>query len=240
MVRAGHPTGWGRLTEDIPIGLAPHANLMVSASLSEASVFQDSIVDVAIEVERRFGADGPIQLTGVGLPQGMENRIATIPAGQTRGWLSFAVPASLPAGPYSFAVAADAEIPFNNGKLAVTTFSNPLTIEVAPARIHVTIDPRTPRKIARGKIIQVRYKAERKHGFIGKIHTVLAAPGGVVGIRGRGVTFTGQTETGEIQVIATENAKPGRLAFLRLDAVGTLEDQPIYRGSRFLELEITE
>ena len=62
----------------------------------------------------------------------------------------------------------------------------------------------------------------------------------VVGIRGRGVTFTGQTETGEIQVIATANAKPGRLAFLRLEAVGTVEDQPVFRGSRFLELEITE
>jgi hypothetical protein len=104
----------------------------------------------------------------------------------------------------------------------------------------VTIDPRTPRKIARGQVIHIRYKAERRHGFIGKVHTELAAPGGVVGIRGRGVTSTGQTEAGEIQVIATENAVPGQLVFLRLEAVGTVEDQPLYRGSRFVSLEITE
>ena len=126
------------------------------------------------------------------------------------------------------------------GKVAVTTFSNPLTFQVAPARIHVSLDPRNPRKIARGQVIHVKYKAERKHGFIGKIHTELTAPGGVVGIRGRGVTFTGQTETGEIQIIATENAAVGQLVFLRLEAVGTEEDLPVYRGSRFLELEITE
>lgn len=240
MVRAGHPTGWGRMTEDIPVSLAPEASLFISATPGEANVFQDSIIDVAIDIERRFGADGAIQLTGVGLPQGMDSPVVSIPAGSSRGWLSFAVPTSLAPGPYTFAVQADCEIPFNNGKGTVTTFSNPITIQVAPARIHVTIDPRTPRKIARGKIIQVRYKAERRQGFIGKIHTELAAPGGVVGIRGRGVTFTGQTETGDIQVIATENAVPGRLVFLRLEAVGTVEDQPVFRGSRFLELEITE
>jgi hypothetical protein len=61
----------------------------------------------------------------------------------------------------------------------------------------------------------------------------------VVGIRGRGVTVTGQTETGDIQVIATENAIPGQLVFLRLEAIGTVEDQPVYRGSRFIALEIT-
>jgi hypothetical protein len=240
LVRPGQPNGWGRLTDEISLALAPESSLLITATPGEASLFQDSILDVAVTVERRFGADGPIQLSGVGLPQGMESPVATIPAGQTQGWLSFAVPAELPAGPYTFAVQAEAEIPFNNGKLAVTTFSNPITIQIAPARIHVTIDPRTPRKIARGQVIHIRYKAERRHGFIGKVHTELAAPGGVVGIRGRGVTSTGQTEAGEIQVIATENAVPGQLVFLRLEAVGTVEDQPLYRGSRFVSLEITE
>jgi hypothetical protein len=239
MVRAGHPTGWGRLTDDVPFAVAPEAGPLVTATPGEASVFQDGILDVAVDVERRAGCDGPVQLTGVGLPQGMENPVATIPAGATRGWLSLAIPASLPPGPYTFAVQAETEVTAK-GKVAVTTFSNPIAIRVEPARIRLTIDPKTPRKIARGKIIQVHYKAERLHGFIGKIHTELAAPGGVTGIRGRGVTFTSQQETGDIQVIATENATPGRLLFLRLKAVGTVEDQPVYNGGRFLELEITE
>jgi hypothetical protein len=228
------------MTDDIPIALGPDASLSVTASIDQETVFQDSIVDVAVEVERRPGVVGPIHIAGIGLPLGMESPFVTIPSGDTRCWLSFAIPGSLPAGPYTIAIQAEAEIPQDKGTLAVTTFSNPITLHVAPARIHVTIDPRTPRKIARGQIIQVRYNAERRNGFIGKIHTELAAPGGVVGIRGRGVTFTGQTETGEIQVIATENAALGQLFLLRLEAVGTVEDQPIYRGSRFLELEIIE
>lgn len=240
MVRPGHPTGWGRLTDDVPVALAPQASLGVSATPGESHVFQDSILDVAIDVERGPGAEGPIHLTGVGLPHGMDNPVATIPAGSTRGWLSFAIPGSLASGPFTFAVQAETEISLNNAKIGVTTFSNPITIQVSPARIRVLLDPRTPRKVARGQIIHVKYQAERLNGFIGKIHTELAAPGGVSGIRGRGVTFTGQQETGEIQVIATEDAPRGRLPFLRLEAVGTVEDQPACRGSRFLELEITE
>ena len=104
----------------------------------------------------------------------------------------------------------------------------------------MTIDPRTPRKVGRGQTIQVRYQAERMHGFIGKIHTELVGPGR----RGRPARprrdLHGQTEIGRIQVIATEDAPLGRHVFLRLEAVGTVEDQPVYRASRFVELEITE
>ena len=60
---------------------------------------------------------------------------------------------------------------------------NPITVTIRPARIVLEIDPRTPTKIARGKIIQLRFTAERKQGFIGKVHTELVAPGGVVGLR---------------------------------------------------------
>jgi hypothetical protein len=203
-------------------------------------VFQGSIIDVAITVERRAGVDGPIQVMGVGLPRGMHSALVTIPAGESRAWLSLAVPAGLPPGPYTMAIQAETEVALDKGKMAVTTFSNSITVWVGLGRIRVEIDPRTPRKIARGQIIQVRYRAERLQGFIGKIHTEVAAPAGVAGIRGRGVTFTGQQETGEIQVIATPDAALGRLALLRLEAVGTVEDQPTYRGGQFLELEITE
>src|SRR6185369_11641065 len=97
----------------------------------------------------------------------------------------FYLPASLPPGPYTFAVRAEVERSSAGagaakpGKGSVTLMSNPITINVRPARIALEIDPRTPRKIGRGKIIQLRFTAERKHGFIGKIHTELVAPGGV-------------------------------------------------------------
>jgi hypothetical protein len=54
------------------------------------------------------------------------------------------------------------------------------------------------------------------------------------------LVLVGQSESGTLQVIATEDAPLGRQQFLRLDAVGTVEDQPVYRASRFVELEITE
>jgi hypothetical protein len=240
MVRSDDPAGWGRLTQEITIAVAPETPFSLTATPSATAIFQGSILDVAVTVERSVGADGPIQVTGVGLPEAMQSPVATIPAGGTQGWLSFAIPPDLPIGTYTIALRAESEVAFNGGRVGVTTFSNPLTLRVGEGRIRVTIDPRTPRKIARGEIIQVRYTAERLHGFIGKIHTELVAPGGVIGIRGRGVTFTGQQEAGEIQVIATEDAAPGRLVFLRLEAVGTVEDRPGFRGSQFLDLEIVE
>ncbi|MBA4190345.1 MAG: hypothetical protein C0467_20350 [Planctomycetaceae bacterium] len=247
MIWRGLPIPAGRLTQEIPLATASEAKLLLTASPAEAAIDQESVLDVAIDLEQRFaGATGPIHLTGIGLPKVAGHSTATIPAGSTRGWISFAFPTSLPPGPYTFAVQAETTIPVPGAKgakptqVAVTVVSNPITVTVRPARIVLEIDPRTPTKIARGKIIQLRFTAERKQGFIGKVHTELVAPGGVVGLRGRGVTLVGQSDSGTLQVIATEDAPLGRHLFLRLDAVGTVEDQPVYRGSRFVELEITE
>ncbi|MSQ97366.1 MAG: hypothetical protein EXR98_22825 [Gemmataceae bacterium] len=236
MIWPGQPTPSGRLTQEIPLATTAEANILLTASPAEAVIDQESVLDVAVDIEQRFeGPLGPVHLKGVGLPRLAINAIATIPAGKTKGWISFFFPASLPPGPYTFVVQAE-----SIGKPGVTLVSNPITVNIRPARIVLEMDPNTPRKIARGKIIQLAYTAERKHGFIGKIHTELVAPGGVVGLRARGVTFVGQTDSGSLQVIATEDAPLGRHQFLRLDAVGTVEDQPVYRGSRFVELEITE
>ncbi|MBI1914797.1 MAG: PPC domain-containing protein [Planctomycetes bacterium] len=248
MTWPGQPTPSGRLTQEVPLATAPEANLLLTASPGEAVVYQESVLDVAVDVEQRFeGPAAPLQLTGVGLPRLATNTIATIPAGKNKGWLSFFFPASLPPGPYTFAVQGETVVPVGSGsrggspgKVGVTLVTNPITVLVRPARIVLEVDPRTPRKIGRGKIIQLRFTTERKHGFIGKVHTELVAPGGVVGLRGRGVTLVGQSDSGTLQVIATENAPLGRHPFLRLEAVGTVEDQPVYRASRFVELEITE
>ncbi|MFN0197487.1 MAG: PPC domain-containing protein [Planctomycetaceae bacterium] len=209
-------------------------------------VYQGSVIDLLITAEYRLSETSPISLSGVGLPKAIENQYATIPAGQKQAWLSFQLPTSLPPGPYTIAIQGVTEIPTaavtpgSQGKTAVTCFTNPISFYVAEAKIEVVIDPFAPQKIARGSIVQLNYTARRRHGFIGKIHTDLVAPGGVIGVRGRGVTFTSGTETGTIQIIATENAPLGKQPFLRLDAVGTVEDRQVYRGGRFLELEITE
>ncbi len=218
----------------------------LDAKNGDPIVYQGSVIDLLITAEHRLSETAPISLSAVGLPATIENQYATIPAGQKQAWLSFQLPMSLPPGPYTIAVQGATEIPTaavtpgSQGKTAVTCFTNPISFYVAEAKIEVAIDPQAPQKIARGSIIQLNYTARRRHGFIGKIHTDLVAPGGVIGVRGRGVTFTSGTETGTIQIIATENAPLGKQPFLRLDAVGTVEDRPVYRGGRFLELEITE
>ncbi|WP_339912175.1 hypothetical protein, partial [Symmachiella dynata] len=107
-------------------------------------------------------------------------------------------------------------------------------------RVAVEIDPYAPKTIHRGEVIQIHYTARRVNGFISKIHTELAAPVKVAGIRGRGVTFVGQTDSGTIQIIANDDAELGQQPFLRLYGIGTVEAQPIYHGSCFLELEVVE
>jgi hypothetical protein len=247
IVWPGLPMPAGRITQEIPLATGMEAKLLLTATPAGTAIDQESILDVAVDLEQRFeGTTGPIHLKAVGLPRLAGNSSATIPAGKTRGWISLAFPASLPPGPYTFAIQAETTVSSSGPKgakanpVAVTVVSNPITVTIHPARIVLEIDPRTPTKIARGKTIQLRFTAERKNGFIGKVHTELVAPGGVVGLRARGVTLVGQSETGSLQVIATDDAPLGRHLFLRLDAVGTAEDQPRYRASRFVELEITE
>jgi hypothetical protein len=241
MIWPGQTTPSGRLTQEIPVATAREAKHLLTAWPAEAVVDQESALDVAVAIEQLPGGSaGTVQLKGVGLPRVAGNSTATLAAGQAKGFISFFLPASLPPGPYTFAVQAETAVPAAPGKGVVTLVSNPITVIVRPARIVLELDPSTPRKIARGKIIQLRYTAERKHGFIGKIHAELVAPGGVVGLRARGVTLVGQADSGSLQVIATDDAPLGRQPFLRLEAVGTVEDQPVYRGSRFVELDITE
>ena len=118
--------------------------------------------------------------------------------------------------------------------------SNAVTFDVHPASMVLSIDPQAPRRVKRGQVVQVNYTVKRKNGFIGKIHTKLDAPNEVIGIRGRGVTFVGQTESGTIQIIANDDAPLGQQPFLRMWAVGVVEDEPVHHASCFLDLEIVE
>ena len=88
----------------------------------------------------------------------------------------------------------------------------------------------------------IREQAENKVcSQLGRLKQLKAShPEKVIGVRGRGVTFVGQTESGSIQIIANDDARLGRQPFLRLYAVGIVEDQPVFHGSCFLKLEIVD
>lgn len=249
LVWPGEPIGWGRITDEIPLALGPESSLLVSAAPWEAKVFdygtprvfQNSSIDLAIDVVRRDeSAAAPIRLKGVGLPAGMEYQTATIPADGTRGWISFSVPAALPPGPYTFGVQAETELGSGKEQVAAVAFSNSITVEVEAERIRPAVDPLAPRKIARGKAIKIPIKIERRNGFIGKILGELIAPGGITGLQARGVAFESQLDAAEIQVVAADAAPLGQHALLRLELVGMWEDRAVCRGTRFIELEITE
>ena len=125
----------------------------------------------------------------------------------------------------------------------VAVHSNAVTFEVHPPAFRLALSLTAPRKIKVGQIAQVNYTVHRINGFISKIHTELAAPGKVTDVgrlRGRGVTSVGQGESGTIQIIANEDAELGGIPFLRLYAVGVLEDEALFHGSCFLPLEIVE
>jgi hypothetical protein len=155
------------------------------------------------------------------------------------------VPERLPPGPYTFAIRADsvltapADQPGAKPRTrAIAAYSNAVTIEVGAGAIDLRVDPKTPRTIKRGEVVQLHYRALRRNGFIGKIHAELYAPEGVSGLRARGVTFVGQTDSGALQIVASDDAPIGRQATLRLEAVGTVEDEPIHHVGCFVDLEI--
>lgn len=245
MVRTGLPNGQGRLTDEIPFAVTDPAPVLVAAAAERSAYQQGSIIDVAIDVQRRgVQKQTQVQLTGVGLPAQVSQQRSVVTEGQSKGNISFYLPPTLPVGKYSLVVKAETTALLSEAKdakpVAVTLFSNAVTFEVYAAPYILAVDLDAPLKIPRGKVVQVKYTARRQNGFIGKIHTDVAAAGEVIGIRVRGVTFVGQTESGTLQIIANEDAPLGQQPFLRLEGVGTIEDEPVYLGSCFLRLEIVE
>lgn len=256
IVRAGSPDGWGRLVSALPFAVAGSAPLRISANAHEplehqlygtlaAKHFQGSAVDVAVEIERRDAShQADVKMFAEGLPDQIGNQIAIIPAGQTKGYVTFELPLTLPAGHYSFVIRAETTVPTADGKTEnVLVHSSPVVIDVQPAAFQVDIDPFAVTKARRGDTIQIAYSSRRRNGFIGKMHTEIAAPGVVTdvpGLLGRGETFTGQTETGSLQIVVNKDAPLGPQRFLRLFTVGVVEDEPMYFGSHFLSLEILE
>ena len=238
----------GRLTGRIALGVVPKTSWSITATPSRSLVSQGAIVDVAIVNALSDGAKtGLVELWGVGLPAERDSRPGSIASGQSKGWYSFQVPRSLAPGLYTFAIRGQTTVSRPGPKpgdkpseSAATAISNPVTIEVVPGAFDISLDPHNPEKIRRGQVIQIQYKAFRRNGFIGKIHTELNAPDGVVGLRARGVTFVGLTDSGSLQLVASDDAPLGRQPFLRLEGVGTVEDEPIHHAGCFLDLEITD
>lgn len=254
LVRTDLPNITSRLTTGIPLAVTDTAPVKITANpqlTRKHDLFGEmklrhapgSVLDVAVQVDRRDLSDqAEVKLRGVGLPEMIQNQSSVIPAGVNKGYLSFYLPPYLPEGQYTLTIQAETEVtnPESKKKTSITLFSNPVSFEVKSAAFVVYVDTDAPQKIRRGETIQVKYSARRINGFIGKIHTELEAPAVKVdGLRVRGVTFVGQTEEGTLQIIANEDAPLGKQPFIRLSAVGVVEDQAVYHGSCFLNLEIT-
>jgi hypothetical protein len=258
VVRGGLPNGWSRITDNVPLAVAGQSPVRILADGHETRKHHlygemrvrhspGGILDVAVQIERRPEDRAPMKLFGVNLPPLIRNCTTTIPAENDKGYISFHLPPTLPVGRYTIAVRAETTIvvtphadPAKRKTQAVTLYSNPVTFDVSAPAFVVEIDAEAPTEIKRGTRVQIKYTARRINGFINKIHTELAAPGEVIGLRGRGVTFVGQTESGTIQIVANEDARLGRQPFLRLYAVGVVEDEPVYHGSCFLNLGVVE
>ncbi|MBL8827757.1 MAG: pre-peptidase C-terminal domain-containing protein [Planctomycetaceae bacterium] len=247
MIWANRPAPSGRQTQSIPLATGLAAPFTLHATPRVTSLDQESVLEIDVALEAHGAPpSSPVKLSLVGLPRDVERGQITLPLERTAAAMSLFLPASLPPGKYTCAVQAELEASVvltsagKPTKTSLTLVSNPLTLELKPARVLLTVDPANPTKIARCKIIQLKFHVQRVQGFLGKVHVELEAPEGVQGVRGRGVTLVGQSDSGSLQVIATDNAPLGKHAQLRLDAVGTVEDQPVFRASRYVDLEIVE
>lgn len=256
IVRTGMPTSWGRLTSQLPVAIAGDAPVRITAAADEVLDHHlygklrvqhspGGVLDVAVQIERQdIAHQADVKLIGSGVPDAMANQTTVIPAGQQKGYLSFYLPPTLPVGRYSLSVKAETTVPAANGKTEVVqVHSNAISFEIKSPAFLVEVDPFAVTKAKRGETIRVPYSAQRLNGFIGKMHTELATPGRVtdiVGLRGRGETFVGQSDKGTLQIVINEDAPLGRVHFLRLFTVGVIEDDAVHFGSSLLPLDIVE
>ena len=253
VVRSGTPNVRERLTQSIPYSINGRQDFRILADAHrtldhhlygdlEVTHAPGSIVDVHVQIERS-GSAYPVKLIGFGVPHQIRNATALIESEASSGTVSFYLPPTIRPGRYSWAVSAQTQVESEGKPVDTTVISNPITIHVQPAAFHVEADPFAVTQAGRGETIVIDYTAKRINGFIGKMHTELASPGiitDVPGLRGRGVTFVGQTETGKLQIIVNDDAPLGRQKFLRLFTVGVVEDEAVYQGACFLNLEVTE
>ena len=256
VVRPGRPRGWGRLVSRCPVALVGQARAQLHVSAHEPLEHHlygrlpvrhspGGIVDFAIEVDR-FGVThaATTRLSFDGLPPQFQAQTAVLAPGQNKGALALLLPPTLPVGPYSFVIKAETTVPNDGAQAApVTLYSTPVTVQVEPAAFRLEIDPFAVTRVKRNQVVTVAYKARRLGGFIGKLHTELAVPGQITdvpGLRGRGETFVGQTDSGSLQIAVNADAPLGPVPFLRLLTIGVVEDEALFQGSQFLPLEIVE
>ena len=256
LVRTGVPTGWGRMTSQLPFVVSGDAPLRITADGHEPLQHHlygkltpkhspGGVLDVVVNIEwSKTGDQAPVKLIGVGLPDMIRNQATVIPAKQSKGYLSFFLPPTMPVGHYSLAIRGETTVTMPDMKtVTVSIVSNPVSFEVHPAAMLVEVDPFAVTRAKRGETITVGYTSKRLNGFIGKMHTELAAPGqitDVTGLLARGETFTGLTEKGSLQVVINDDAALGLQQFLRLFTVGVVEDVPTHFGCSLIPLEIVE
>ena len=257
IVRKNVPTGWSRLTERLAVATVGEAPLRASADGQQPRDHPlygrlkvrhapGGVLDVLVNVERRDGRHrADVKLSGVGLPALIDNQTAIIPASEDQGYVSFLLPTTLPIGKYSLVIKVETTtlVAGKDEPIPTVVYTNPVNFTVNSAAFAIHVAANAPQTIRRGEVVQVNYAAQRINGFIGKIHSELAAPGKVtelIGLRGRGVTFVGQTETGVIQIVANDDAPLGQQPFLRIYGVGVVEDEAVFHGSCWLNLEIVE
>ena len=257
VVRSGSPTGWSRLTEQIVFATVGEAPLRATADghqLRDHHLYgrlqvryaPGGVLDVLVHVNRQDSRHrAEVKLAGVGLPRQIKNQIAVIPANEDQGYVSFYLPPTLPVGDYSLVIQAETSvaIPGKTEPQSVVVYTNPVHFAIHPPAFYVETTADSPGTIKRGEVVQVKYTTRRLNGFIGKIHCELAQPGKVtevIGLRGRGVTFVGQTESGALQIVANEDAPLGQQPFLRIYGVGIVEDEVVFHGSCWLPLKIVE
>lgn len=242
----GPPVASARMTRRVVAAAGSEALGLLTATPSRTAVSQGTVVDVLVSLDVAQGwKAGPMTVTGVGIPADQSDRVSRDPADPSRCWFSVQVPERLEPGPYTFVVRAEtvltapAEKPGAKPRTQpLVAYSNPVTVDVEAGSIDLKLDPGTPGAIKRGEVVQLHYRAVRRNGFLGKIHAELYAPEGVHGLRARGVTFVGQTDAGVLQIVASDDAPLGRQATLRLEAVGTVEDEPVHHVGCFVDLEI--
>lgn len=251
------PRATARLLSRLPVMVSARSPLRLNVTASEVFVHPlygtltprhspGGVVDLAMQLDTAdLQLTGPLRIRAIGLPEFIGEPVVTLADGGKRGYLSFYLPPSMPLGPLTFIVEAKVSAR-PHGSMKETSeiiYSNPVNITVEPAAFLVSMDHFTPRQARRGETIQISYQSVRRNGFIGKMHTELAMPGkvtDVTGVRGRGETFVGQTDKGSLQVVINDDAPLGKVNFLRLLTIGVIEDQAVYQGACFIDLEIVK
>lgn len=203
-----------RRINDIPLSVIADPQPLSVAFVGESTrqTSRGGKLSIPVQITRREGADGAIELRAQGLPAEIKSAAVELDSETTEGALDLTIEPDAPLGPLSFHLAGQSRISYRRNpdaaeEIDVFVESLPVTLQVAAAPVTLTATPLAA--IPLGGEGEISVQVERQCDFTAAVDLELKVPDGVSGIQIDNTSVAAGQATGTFVVKAAADATRG-------------------------------